>query len=671
MSCSDPLKNIDAKEATYYTLSNLYKYTHDTNFHPHSKTDPFGSTPDAILFKNINTNLDNLDTTLDNLFIKDNIKDNIYQNCAIQTNNPWYTTSSDYTKCEIVEDIQLDNKLKYNADKTIINLNLKSNDKLKTAYSPYFSNVNNAYCENRWYDWIITPNYYLGNTYYKDTSKFGEADVYKCFKPCPSDSIPYTTAKRENKCIKKKYFGNGIFANKLMFSPIGLINLIGHVAFKNIAAFQATENNDLLYQLYKSVLYYNINNKIDDKIYKTNFIYNDILLSHTNVKTNIKAIYDEFKKCIEDNILNDFDNSENQDYKYSNLLTYKHRNFNEDESELYTLKGLDVCGALIPPILHHTWILANIFKPFQEIDITTGNATKVGNTLFKLLNNEFKDENKALRLKNIFYKAVNICYDNKSNFSINIIDKTKKIINTYKDNYNGLLKIYIALRPFNTAPTDDIINNTIENMYDTENIIIDNKYLLDHDLYTVSINAIVDAKFNETIIKSYIDDIKYIKYGRYFYAIEELEIPACGKGSVYDNKVKTCQKIVEKPIIDKNAPVEDEMDTFNISEITKILSMFLQIIIVIVILYIIYIFYDIFGETIFTVYNYIYMKFNEIFYNTTVYLTTLGEDDAVYQKRKTDADYELANMQYKNLEQNKSKILTYMKEHNIPIKEDI
>jgi hypothetical protein len=670
MSCSDPLKNIDAKEATYYTLSNLHKYTDNNFFKPNTKSSPFPAEPNGALFKNININLDNIDTTQDNLFIKDNIKDNIYQNCAIQTNNPWYTTSSDYTKCEIVEDIQLDNKLKYNADKTIINLNLKSNDKLKTAYSPYFSNVNKAYCENRWYDWIITPNYYLGNTYYKDTSKFGEADVYKCFKPCPSDSIPYTTAKRENKCIKKKYFGNGIFANKLMFSPIGLINLIGHVAFKNIttSAFQTTENNDLLYQLYKSVLNYNINNKMDNKIYKTNFIYNTILLSHINVYTNINAIYDEFKKCIEDNILNDFDNSENQDYKYSNLLTYKHRNFNEDESELYTLKGLDVCGALIPPILHHTWILANIFKPFQESDITDDNANKVDNTLYKLLYNEFKDENKALRLKNIFYKAVNICYDNKSNFSINIIDKTKKIINTYKGNYDGLLQIYIASRP---SITNSIINTTIENMYITENIIMDNKYLLDHDLYTVSIATVVPV-ISEVNKKKYIDDInKYIKYGRYFYAIEELETPSCEKGYVYDNKVKTCQKIVEEPIIDKNAPVEDEIDAFNIPEITKILSMFLQIIIVIVLLYIIYIFYDIFGETIFTVYNYVRMKFAEITYNTYAYLTTLGEEDAVYEKRKTDADYELANMQYKNLEQNKSKILTYMKEHNIPIKQDI
>jgi hypothetical protein len=605
------------------------------------------------IFENINTNLDNLDTTKDNLFIKDNIKGNIYQNCAIQTNNPWYTTSSDYTKCEIVEDIQLDNKLKYNADKTIINLNLKSNDKLKTAYSPYFSNVNTAYCENRWYDWIITPNYYLGNTYYKDTSKFGEADVYKCFKPCPSDSIPYITSKKENKCIKKKYFGNGIFANKLMFSPIGLINLIGHAALKTDSSLN--EKNDLLYQLYKSVLDYNIKKKMDDKIYKTNFIY-DSILTYNNIKEDIKTIYDEFKKCIEDNILNDFDYSENQDYKYSNLLTYKHRNFNEDESEMYTLKGLDVCGALIPPILHHTWILANIFKPFEEINITDANGAKVNDTLYTLLKNKF-DEHKALRLKNIFYKAVNICYDNKSNFSINIIDKTKKIINTYKDDYNGLLTHYLGLRP------------QITDIYDTENIIIDNKYYLDHELY----NTISTFKINDASKKLYIgdDNTKYTKYGRYFYAIEELEIPACEKGYVFDDKVKTCQKIVEEPIIDKNAPVEDEMDTFNIPEITKILSMFLQIIIVIVILYIIYIFYDIFGETIFTVYNYVSMKSYEISYNTFAYLSTLGEDDVVYEKRKTDADYNLANMQYKNLEQNKSKILTYMKEHNIPIKQDI
>ena len=236
MSCTDNTKNTDIKIATYNSLDNLFKYTNSEELKPNTPDNPFTpSKSQYTILANINTNLDTIDSdNLDknNLFIRDNKTSNIYQNCAIQTNNPWYTTSSDYKKCEIISDIELDSKLKLNPDKTIINLDLKSKNKLKTAYCPYLSNINKAYCENRWYDWIITTNYYLGNTYYKDNSKFGDNDVYKCYKPCDANYIPYKTEKGILKCIPKKFYANGIFANKLKFSPIGLINLIGNVAFK-------------------------------------------------------------------------------------------------------------------------------------------------------------------------------------------------------------------------------------------------------------------------------------------------------------------------------------------------------------------------------------------------------------------------------------------------------
>lgn len=673
MSCPDPIKNIDAKEATYYTLSNLNNFKPvDNKFQPNSIDSPFPTNIDPQIFANINTNLDDLDNNnSNNLFIKDNIKNNIYQNCAIQTNNPWYTTSSDYTKCEIVEDIKLDNKLKYNSDKTTINLNLKSTNRLKTAYSPYYSNVNKSYCENRWYDWVITPNYYLGNTYYKDTSKFGENDVYKCFLPCSNDSMPYVTAKGENKCIKKKYFGNGIFANKLMFSPIGLINLIGNVAIKDDDNIDLVSNHNLLYYLYTSILNYNIINNMDDTIYKTNDVYEE-LQTYINISPEIRSIYDEFKKCIDDNILKDFDFSENQDYKYSNLLTYKHRNFNEDESEMYTLKGLDVLGVLIPPILHHTWILANIFKPLEETDITIANANIVNNTfinnlLFNKLNKVFKDENKAIRLKNIFFKAVNICYNNKTNFSINIIDKTKKSLDQYKDQYKDILNTY-----YSYIADQNVKKEKIDNIYKSENPIFNNdyKYYLDYDLYDLKNNII--SKFTIEAEKTTITNAFFDNVYKYFYSIERLEAPTCDKGYQYDSKLKSCEKVIEKPIIDKNAPIEDEMDVFNIDEITKILSMFMQIIMVIIILYIIYIFYDIFGETIFTVYNYLYMKFTEIFNNSYTYIISyIITDNEKYEKIKAETDYKLATIQYKNLEQNNFKILSYMNENKIPINQTV
>lgn len=473
MSCSDPTKNIDAKLATYDSLNNIYKYTNEAKFKPNNENNPFPLSPDGGIYENINTNLDNSDNS-DNkkdLFIKDNITNNIYQNCVIQTNNSWFTISSDYKKCEIINDIKLDDKLKYTANKKEINLDLKSKDKSKTAYSSYFSNVNKAYCENKWYDWIITPNYYLGNIYFKDNSKFGDNDVYKCFKPCHGDSIPYSTNKGENKCIPKKYFGNGIFADKLMFSPIGLINLIGHVAIMNEA--KSSETKSLLYKLYTLIIDYNVINKIDDTIYKTNNVYNTAL-DISILKSDFNDIYDEFKISINVNILNgdNFNNNLNQEYKYINDLTYKHRNFNEDETEMYTLKGLDKCEALIPPILHHTWILANIFKPLSENYIETPANFTTTNKLYDKLHGVFNDDNKAYRLTNIFFKAVNVCYNNKSNFSFNIIDKTKKTFTTFKDKYDVILGSY------NFTP------DAISKIYNEDNPIFNNeyKYYSDYEL---------------------------------------------------------------------------------------------------------------------------------------------------------------------------------------------
>jgi hypothetical protein len=659
MSCSDPNKNNDAKKATYDTLNNIYKFTDNDKFKPISIEILFQSEPDKSIYENINTNLDNLDN-LDNsenkkdLFIKDYLTSNIYQNCAIQANNPWFTTSSDYKKCEIIKDIILDDKLKYSADKTVINLNLKSKNKSKTAYCPYYKNINKAYCENRWYDWIVTPNYYLGNTYFKDNSKFGENDVYKCFKPCDGDTIPYRTNKGENKCIPKKYFGNGIFANKLMFSPIGLINLIGHVAIMS-DDITNSENKNLLYKLYKLILNYNILNKMDDTIYKTNDVYKDI---DNKLFNDFELIYEEFKTSINDNILkgDNFNTNDKQEYKYINDLTYKNRNFNEDESEMYTLKGLDTCGALIPPILHHTWILANIFKPLEEDYIEKFTIAYKKNKLYDKLYSVFNDDkNKAQRLTNIFFKAVNVCYNNKSNFSINIIDKTKKTFETYKDNYKTILGLYNF--------TEDDITNT----YSSDNPIFNNeyRYYLDYELTKIKIDFTTVAGTDATKIEE-LNKIKGYLNG-YFYAQEALEAQTCGKGEAFNSKIGECEAIIEEPIIDKNAPVEDEMDAFNIPEIKNILYMFLQIILVIVILYIIYIFYDIFGETIFTVYNYIYMK---IYYemSTNIYssfMSIFNTEEEEYVQLKAETEYKLVNKQYENLKQNSLKVSSYINEHNI------
>ena len=685
MSCSDNNKNADIKNATFDSLKNLSSFIQTSGYKneltPVSYYSPFSeiAKTNPVITAKLNKDLDNLDNidniddNKNNLFIKDNIGNNVYQNCTIQTNNPWFTTSSDYKTCEIVKNIVLDDKLKLNSDKTIITLDLKSKNKSKTAYCPYFSNVNIAYCENRWYDWIITPDYYLGNTYNKDNTKFAENDVYKCYTPCEKGYIPYKTEKGEFKCIPKKYYAGGIFANKLNYSPIGLINLIGNVAFKNETddILQMKEKNPL-YILYKNIIDYNIENKVDTNIYQENYIYTTHINSNLPNIDNLlkndfnKNIYNEFEDVIKNNILNNFSDSNDQDYENINELTYKHKNFNENETEMYTFKGLDNCGALIPPILFHTWLLANIFIPLSSDNITTIKDLTIDtrqnpelkfllyNKLFPKLNKIF-DENKSNRLKNIFYKAVNVCYNGKTNFSINIIEKTKKSIDIYKDKYN----IFLTYLNLHTTFTS-LYNNPSLN-----NIIFNNEYKCykDFELYDLykSYNDVSDPNKITILDVLLKDDNKY----KYFYSVEKLEKPTCENGYIYNSTIKECEPIVVKPVEDKNAPIEDEFDQFNIPELKNILTLFLKIIIVIIILYIIYIFYDIFGETILTVYNYLYMKFIEITSVINRYkATTFATSDEEVNKINAEIDYKLAAIEYQNLNKNTQKLKTYINENS-------
>jgi hypothetical protein len=114
--------------------------------------------------------------------------------------------------------------------------------------------------------------------------------------------------------------------------------------------------------------------------------------------------------------------------------------------------------------------------------------------------------------------------------------------------------------------------------------------------------------------------------------------------------------------------VEDDIDdAFNIPELMKILTIFLQIIIVIIVLYIIYIFYDIFGETILTVYNYIYMKSIELIFRPIIVTKQqLGaRNEAELTAIEAVADYDLANIQVKHLKDNSLKVKEYMNIHNI------
>ena len=674
MSCSsDSTKNTDIKSATFNALNNLYKYSGNDIFKPDTIDNPFNNTFKDT-FKDtyndtVNTNLDELDENKNDLFIRNEITSNVYQNCAIQANNPWFTTSSDFKKCEIIKNIELDNKLNLSADKTKVILNLKSKNKSKTAFSPYYFNINKAYCENKWYDWIITPNYYLGNTYFKDTSKYRDVDVYKCYKPCDEDYIPYKTEKGEHKCIPKHLFGNGIFSDKYIFSPIGLINLIGNILING------TDNTNLIWLLYKSILDYNLEKNIDTEIYRIN---NDVKSYLETKKSDISSsIHAEFKDCIANHILNNFSNEREQDYSYIKEFTYKNRKFNENEPEMYTLSGLDSCGVLIHPILHHTWILANIFKPVLETDINYDNGYTIDTLksqisddkyykykgsihLFTELKKIFNDdENKAIRLKNIFYKAVNICYDNKTNFSTNIINLTKKSLEYYKNQNQNQSSIYLQLLRewYDNSITTDKINSS--DLYNTGNKLFfkEHKFYKDFELNDLYLN-----NPDKTLLLG--DDNTRFKY---FFSVEDLEIKTCEKGYYYNTKLQQCEKqaIIKKESEEINDDIDDD---FSIPKLVNIFFIFLQIVLFILAIYIIYIFYDIFGETILTIYNYIYMKITEyhVYFNK-IYGPSIIPRNYINEKHQdnynAELDYKLSSLQYENLKNNKLKIDEYINSH--------
>ena len=69
-------------------------------------------------------------------------------------------------------------------------------------------------------------------------------------------------------------------------------------------------------------------------------------------------------------------------------------------------------------------------------------------------------------------------------------------------------------------------------------------------------------------------------------------------------------------------------------------------------------------------YNYLYMKFFEIFYTFSTYIYYIFTDIETYEKVKAEYDYKFANKQYKNLEASNFKILSYMNEHKIPINQN-
>jgi hypothetical protein len=721
MSCANNDINTDLKDLTKKSLDYIYNYAYITT---NNKSNLFEPTTDIndpfnINFKNNYSNNIQTDLNSDNdeglNYLTINTEDNVFMNCAIQTSVPWFTSSENHKTCDIVNNIDYDeNRISINKikDKSVITPILVSKNKSKTAFCAYSSNINKAYCENRWYDWITIPDYYLGNTYYKDNSHYTELDVYKCYKPCPVDYLPYTKENGDIKCIPKKFFANGIFNKKYMYNSLGLINLIGNLAC-NTDKDKSTKQTNLLYILHRLLYEHNIETKIDNNIYSNNKELDTIIKGFDNIKNEYDNIYNDLLTAVNDNVLKNFDESSNKDYSIINEFTYAHYKFNENEPEMYSFTGMEANGLLSDPILIHTWMLAQIFQPLKtEIIFDKYNDANYGTTddekktkyesiqnefiykkLFNVYNNEYnkaypdsletykksgnvfkviegeikrgknKSKNIAIRLKNIFFKAINNCYNNKTIFSVNLIARTKKALQ------NGMLLSIIKENNFYYFPNNINFHKKDINANEPISDISDNDRKKRYDLLLTLNNNIEYQFYKDTDIKILYEkyDIKKLEnnpkkilskyfdndnnYCHYLFSVEELETPTCPIGQVYNTSIKECepQKAVKKEEIKKD---DEDDDGFKIPDLKNIFTIFIQILMVVLILYIFYIIHDIFGEIIKKVLNYIYVNFFQLFYNVNSMLLINDTDE--YEREKNKLKQRI-NITEKELETIKSK----------------
>ena len=168
--------------------------------------------------------------------------------------------------------------------------------------------------------------------------------------------MPYLNQNNEMKCIDKNEANDGLIKDKLDYSPIALINLLGN-------------NYDTLDGLYRLFLLDKINSLTNNEFINNNN--NDRLISLVNRINNtsnndilIKEALIDIINTIKNNIVNDTNiNIENisTNVRY---ITYKNPNFNENDTNLLTIRGMSDNNMLNYIILIHTYFLAYKYHDF-------------------------------------------------------------------------------------------------------------------------------------------------------------------------------------------------------------------------------------------------------------------------------------------------------------------
>jgi len=629
-----------------------------------------------------------------------NNQDEYMINCSILYDSPFYTYNKKTNKCEFIPNFELPNNFSYIVEGN--NISIYNNIQKDENYYKfkYEKNIQQAYCENKWYDWITIPNYHFGNRYEKDTGEYSKLDVKKCYKPCPLNHIPYVKEDKSRICVNKTDGLNGLIQNKLDYSPISLINLIGNT-------------KETLCLLYQNIYSNNIKNFEDD--INNNYIPNT---TYTGSKINnnqnffnsnnieIISAYNDMSIAV-NNILNKSQTIDNENFNkyenYKDIITYKNPNFNEDnDPDMLTLNSLNNSKMLTDDILIHTFYLAYYYHQFITIDIfkydnylnvdKTFNIENINNHKFNLttnvknllfnINDNDNNKRKAIhRLTNILYKAISVCYDNKSDFSINLIiltkDALKKNINTHL--YDKLLKnindkdntdnyILNKITYFNYDIYDKFGNqNPIFNQINTgsaSGMYIDNKEKILKNIIDKHI-ILYGEEYNETKGKCSPNQFydtnqkKCVNCGDCKGKCDKLVCKnmcpnVCPSSSLNNKQQPHCgikYKNKEKPDkkIEFETPVDMEDDKNIFSDLSRLIKIIVKIVFAIIFLYICYMFYDIFGEAMLSFINILYysvLKIGLLFMNIFSYINGMLGYENSYNANETEkirSDYVYEN----------------------------
>jgi hypothetical protein len=382
--------------------------------------------------------------------------------CITTQNSPWFDEYNGKA-CTAKNNISIEPKI-------FIDVSKNTNYPIyKTPKSKIFHYIENkGVCENKWYDWFTIHNYHIGNYYSKVSPN--ENDVYICYKPCDNiRSIPYDNGS----CIPKSIASGGIYKNTIDFTPLALIMLIGSTyqdLFDHYVTIQNIQMNNLPDKLIDIDV--DLLNKI---VKKTNWQYHNNEYRNKNNTFNIKdkdviiKANDARKDCIRNKILinNDLKSThqpselkkEEDRVNFENaILTYKTPSFKAPDvnmqDKIFNLgllnsEYINKCYQIAYytnkedklKFKEYTTEFDKVFKKkYKEEESNPDISEKLKTITRTPISENYKfnihyriacandyniedyhDFKRIKRLANIFKKAVNICFDGKSDFSKYII----------------------------------------------------------------------------------------------------------------------------------------------------------------------------------------------------------------------------------------------------------